>query len=143
MMNIPSNRYLAVDSIVCRARYPQIGGNFSFPGISCIKGECAHCGEHLLEDLIKSTNEDLLNENRRITWRKWLVKEGKSAPEKCQLKGTVRQAVAELLRLLNPLKAHIFWSNWHRNTFDYIRHNLVRGQVVQIFDFAMNFRNIY
>ena len=45
--------------------------------------------------------------------------------------------------MLKSLKAHIFRANWNRNIFDSIHTNLQPGQVVQIFDFAMNFRNIY
>ena len=72
-----------------------------------------------------------------------MMKEGKSTPDKCQVRGTVSQAVNELIQILQKLKSHIFRANWHRNLFDYIRKNMLTGYIVQIFDFAMNFKNIY
>ena len=49
----------------------------------------------------------------------------------------------ELVDLLKDLKAHIFRANWNKNIFDFVRKNLSTGYLVQIFDFAQNFRNIY
>ena len=45
--------------------------------------------------------------------------------------------------MLETLKIHIFRSTWHRNIFEFIRKNVQTGYVVQIFDFTMNFHNIY
>ena len=45
--------------------------------------------------------------------------------------------------MLQSLKGHLFRANWNRNMFDYIWKHVQNGQVVQIFDFAMNFRNLY
>ena len=41
------------------------------------------------------------------------------------------------------LKGHLFRANWNRNIFDDICKHLVPGYVVQIFNFTMNFHNIY
>ena len=71
-----------------------------------------------------------------------MTKPGKSAPEKCQIIGMVPQAVSELMNMIDPLKSHIFCSNWHRNIFEIIRRNLLQGYIVQIFDFEMNFHNM-
>ena len=72
-----------------------------------------------------------------------MTKNGKSTPKKCQITGTVQQAVDQLLEMLETLKIHIFRSTWHRNIFEFIRKNVQTGYVVQIFDFTMNFCNIY
>ena len=45
--------------------------------------------------------------------------------------------------MVQLLKGHIFRANWNRNIFDYVRKHLQKGRVVQVFDFAMNFRNLY
>ena len=37
-----------------------------------------------------------------------MKKNSKSAQEKCQIKGTVRQAVQELMQTLHPLRSHVF-----------------------------------
>ena len=55
----------------------------------------------------------------------------------------IRQALNELVQMLKFLKGHLFRANWNRNLFEHVRKNLCNGQVVQIFDFAMNFRNFY
>ena len=143
MKNIPSNRYAAIDMVVCPARIQQIGSEFSFPCLNCIDGICTVCGETVLENIIQENNQNILQENKHITWRKWMIKPGKSAPEKCQIRGTVKQAVTELLEIVQPLKGHIFRSNWNRNLFEYICNNIRPGYIVQIFDFAMNYRNMY
>ena len=143
MRNVPSNRYTAVDYVVCPGRQQQIGSKFSFPAMKCITGDCDQCGEHLLHEAISENNAQILHDNKHITWHKWMVKTGKSAPDKCVVKGTVCQAVQELLNLVKPLKSHLFRANWHKNLFDYVRQNIAPGHIIQIFDFAMNFRNLY
>ena len=143
MKCIPSNRYDAVDSVVCSTRHKQFGSDFEFPNMDCLAGKCENCGEHLLHEVITGGNEQLFLENKRISWRKWITQTGTSAPDKCQIKGTVRQALDELLQMLQSLKMHLFRANWNRNVFDYIRHHLSSGYIVQIFDFAMNFKNVY
>ena len=45
--------------------------------------------------------------------------------------------------MLQSLKMRLFRANWNRNVFDYIRHHLSSGYIVQIFDFTMNFKNVY
>ena len=72
-----------------------------------------------------------------------MSKLGETVPEKCQIKGTLHQALQELSDLVKLLKSHIFWANWNRNLFEYIRGNIPDNSIVQIFDFAQNFRNIY
>ena len=143
LKNIPSNRYAAINSVVCTSRILQRGSKFSFPHISCINGLCSECGESKLREIINENNTEILTQNRTITWRKWMKKPEKTAHEKIQIRGTVKQAVTELLEIVKPLKSHIFRSNWNRNLFDYMKTNLRPGYIVQIFDFAMNFRNIY
>ena len=49
----------------------------------------------------------------------------------------------ELLGIVKQLKPHIFRANWHRNLFKNIRKDIPAGQVIQQFDFAMNFRNLH
>ena len=141
--NVPSKRYHAVDSVVCDERILQEGSEISFAKCDCIFGNCEHCGECGLHEKILQSNQDVFNQNRTITWHQWLPRPGKSIPEKCQIKGTIRQATNAMLELLKPLKGHLFRANWNRNIFQYIRSNLLQGYVVQIFDFAMNFRNMY
>ena len=143
MKQIPSNRYCAVESVMCSDRIKQVGSNYEFPRMECISGSCNNCGTKLLSDEITEANQQLLNLNRTITWRKWVTREGKSAHEKIQMRGTIKQALENLFHMIDNLKAHIFCANWHRNTFEYFRTNIVSGQIVQIFDFAQNFRNFY
>ena len=84
-------------------------------------------------------------QDRDISWCKWISRNGKSAPDKCQINGSLKQGIGidELMEIVSNLKAHIFRSNWHRNLFEYIRRNMLSGYVVQIFDFAMNYRNTH
>ena len=139
---IPSNRYRAVDAVVCSDHMQQVGSDFKFPSMRCLSGDCESCGTEHLATLINTENENL-SHSQRITWHRWMKKNGKSAHEKVQIRGTIKQAIDELLKMLETLKNHLFRSNWHRNLFDHIRKNLKSGYIVQIFDFAMNYQNIY
>ena len=143
MKEIPSNRYHAVDLIVCLERKNQVGCDFSFPKLECVSGNCESCGVRRLEEKIRNVNFKFFQERKIVTWCKWMVPVGKSAPEKSQVRGTVGQAITELMTMLTLLKGHLFRANWHRNLFDFSRRNMQIGTIVQIFDFAMNFRNIY
>ena len=143
MKQIPGNRYAAVEKVLCVERYTQAGSDYTYPGFDCIYGNCTRCGEMSLEELIRESNQQMITENKHITWRKWLNQEGTKPKAKCQIKGTIRQAITELITLLRGLKPHLFRANWNRNTFEYIKRNLQPGHIVQIFDFAMNFRNWY
>ena len=89
MKGIPSNRYHAVDKVVCPERHVQTGTGFSFPMNRCLTGECEMCGEKLLENVIQNENPTFFYDNRQISWRKWMSMEGKKAPQKCQVRGTV------------------------------------------------------
>ena len=141
--SIPANRYDIVDQVVCPDRKEQTGVDFSFPLMKCITGACQDCGEEKLNEEIRNSNRESFAENKKISWRKWMMRSGKSAPEKCQIKGTLKQSIEELLFSVRTFKAHIFWANWNRNLFEYSRKNITDGQIIQIFDFAMNFCNMY
>ena len=111
--------------------------------MDCLLGSRQMCGEAQLEEMIRNSNSEMFSTSRRLTWHHWMTRVGKSAPEKCQIRGTVSPAVNELVDLLKDLKAHVFRANWNKNIFDFVRKNLSSGYLVQIFDFAQNFKNIY
>ena len=52
MKNVPSNRYKAVDSVVCSDRYSQYGSKFTFPRRDCIEGTCSECGVSMLDNIL-------------------------------------------------------------------------------------------
>ena len=56
----PANQYKAVEKVVCCDHFQQVGTNFTFPKMECISGTCHLCGERLLEQLIKSENEEMM-----------------------------------------------------------------------------------
>ena len=120
MTDIPSNRYHAVDFVVCSEQHLQVGGDFMFPNLQCILGKCDHCGENQLEGKVCTSNADLIRDKKMLTWHKWMVPSGKSTPEKCQIRGTVSQAVNELTFLLTSLKSHMFRANWNHNLLKYM-----------------------
>ena len=140
---LPSDKYKVVASIQCPDRYEQMHCNYNFPRFECIVGQCANCGVELLEDLLKSGNEFLLKENRNLTWRRWMNKPGKTTPDNLPVKGTLKQAISSLLDMLPQLSRHLFRATWNRNIYDYIKKHLEPGQLVQVFDFSMNFRNFH
>ena len=72
---------------------------------------------------------------------KWKTIEGKSAPQKVEIRGTIRQGVNALLSSVDDISQHLFRANWHRNIFDYIRANLKHGYILQVMDLSMNFNN--
>ena len=141
LQNLPGNRYAIVDSVVCTHRRHQVGSDFSFTKMSCLNETCEEHGEGILQKIIDESNE-MLRENRHISWQKWMSKLGKSAPDKCQVRGTLQQAIAEMLQIVKPLKSQFFGANWNHNIFEYMRRNLRPGYLLQILDFAMNFKNI-
>ena len=89
LKSVPSNRYAAVDCVVCEDHCQQVGTNFTFPKQECIEGNCQNCGTAVLEGILCKENIDMVTQNRSITWHKWVTQTGKSAPEKCQIKGTI------------------------------------------------------
>ena len=90
-----------------------------------------------------SLNTDLLQLNRQIHWHQWKLVDGKSAPQKCEMKGSLRKAVNEFLEVVEDISKHPFRAYWHRNVFDYIKGHLHNGYLLQVMDFAMNFNNWY
>ena len=70
---------------MCSDRQKQIGSDHNFPGMDCILGKCNLCGTNVLGDQIKEANAQMLCDRKSITWRKWVTRTGKSAPEKLQM----------------------------------------------------------
>ena len=105
--------------------------------------ECDLCGTDKVKHAIKHQNEVLLKSNIQMQWHKWQVVEGKLAPQKCRLKGTVRKAMTEFLTQVDDISDHLFRANWHCCVFDYIKSNMKNGYVLQVMDFAMKFNNWY
>ena len=137
------NRYGVVDASLCDVRYGQFGTDYSFCGHSCITRQCSDCGKHKLKELIEVLNGDVLKLNKTISWHKWQTLEGKTVPQKCQIKKPLKTAVNEFLNIVEDLSEHLFRANWHKNLFQYIKGNLLFGYVLQVMDFAMNFNNWY
>ena len=140
---LPADKYKLVSSVQCCERYQQSQCDYEYPRFECIVGECENCGLSMLEDLIRSTNEKMLKENKNLTWRRWMNKPGKSTPDNLPVKGTLKQAVDSLLTMIPGLSKHLFRSTWNRSVYDYVKKHLVVGRVAMIFDFSMNFRNFH
>ena len=140
---LPRNRYHAVDYTLCEMRQGQFGTDFQFCLRKCNTRECEECGTKKLRNLIEDVNGDLLKLNNRISWHRWQKLDGKSVPEKCQIKKPLRTAVTDFLDIIHDLSQHLFRANWNRNVFQFIKNNMVRGYVLQVMDFAMNFSNWY
>ena len=47
--NLSSNRYAAVNAIVCQEREQQMGSDFAYLKLTCIQGKCNACGVSMLE----------------------------------------------------------------------------------------------
>ena len=143
MKDIPGNKYKAIKATQCSEKFPQHGTESEFPKLDCILGKCDKCGVKHLEDIIRTSNEVLFSQNKNITWRRWMKKKGVGAPVPVQIRGTVNQALKYLIDIVKPLRSHLFRSIWNRNVFDNIRKRIIWGYIVQIFDFAMNFKNFF
>ena len=57
---IPSNRFCAVDCVICSERIRQVGSESTFPRMSCLLGQCNSCGIEALENAIRSANKGLI-----------------------------------------------------------------------------------
>ena len=143
LKGIPPNKYLMMESTYCDIKHGQFGTSYQFCPHTCITRNCDSCGIWKLRQSIHTLNAELLQLNRPITWHRWQVFEGKTAPRKGQIKGTLRSAVNEFLEIVEDMSGHVFRSNWNRNIFQYIRGHLEVGYVLQVIDFAMNFNNRY
>ena len=89
MKNIPANRYRAVETVLCDDQHKQAGTGMEFPKMDCITGKCKNCGECVLRQCIEAANEQMISVNKWISWRKWMTQKGKSAPDKCQVTGSI------------------------------------------------------
>ena len=69
--------------------------------------------------------------------------EGRSVPQKTEVRGTLRAAVNGFLEVIEDLSGHLFRANWNKNVFQYIKGHLEEGFLLQVMDFAMNFNNRY
>ena len=141
--SIPSNKFACIDSTLCSLRTGQFGSSYTFAPHECITRDCSECGKSKLKVTIQESNAELLRLNKKITWHRWQTVEGSSAPQKCEVKGTLRSGVNELLDIIEDLSEHLFRANWHRNVFQYMQKHLRKGYVLQVMDFAMNFKNWY
>ena len=143
---IPPNKYLAIESTVCDVRnghFGEICGKQQFAQRDCIYRDCMECGVNKLKLTIEDLNRDILRLNRPITYHRWKSVEGKSTPQKCEIKKPLKSVVTDFLDLLENFSQHLFRSNWHRTVFDHVKKNLQPGYVLQVLDFAMNFNNRY
>ena len=86
---IPSNKYSVIESTLCDVRSGQFGITYEFRKHSCITRECNQCGQGKLLEIINGSNEELLCTNQTLTWHRWQLIQGKSAPQKCAIKGTL------------------------------------------------------
>ena len=143
LKGIPSNRYSCLEHSFCDIRQRQFGTSYSFAQKDCITQNCNNCGTFKLCTLIEDTasNSELLRLNQTFTWHQWKKPEGKSAPQKTEVRGTLRSAVNYFLEMTEDLAGHLFRANWNKNVFQYIKGHLQRGYILQVMDFAMNFNN--
>ena len=141
---IPSNKYHCLDATYCELREGQFDATYEFALKKCVRRTCDNCGQQALHTIIEDLNAVLLQENKRVTYHKWFKMPGeKTVPQKIEVKGTLRSAVNEFLEMIETLSSHLFRANWHRNIFQYMRKHMMRGYVLQVMDFAMNFNNRY
>ena len=141
--NVPPNKYLCLDVSFCEIRQGKFGTTSLFPKKNCITRSCEECGVWKLRKELEENNKELLQLNRRTSWHKWKNVDSFSVPQKCEIKGTLKAAVNEFLVIVEEISNHLFRANWHQNVFQYIRGHLQRGYILQVMDFAMNFRNWY
>ena len=139
---VPSNRYDALKAVTCEDRVEQKGTEHSFAKLSCITGNCNECGVDKLKVAITMANQEIVDKNAVISWKKWMTPTGKKSPENTNVRGTLVQGIDYLVDCIKNLGGHMFRSQWNRNWFQYIRKHLIVGLIAQIFDFSMNFRNI-
>ena len=140
---IPPNKYDILDSTMCDVRHSQYDTSYKFCMYKCITHNYAHCRNKNLVDIVKSLNTEVPRTNKALTWHRWQLIQGRSAPQKCPIRGTLRSGVNEFLDIVEQISEHLFRANWNRNIFQYIKKNLKVGYVLQVLDFAMNFNNCY
>ena len=143
LKGIPPNKYALMEMSMCDTRTGQFGTNYTFPKHKCVSRECEDCGRRQMKIMIAANNKKLLEDNKVITWHQWRNLEGKSGPKKIEIRKRISTATEEFLNIVNNVSSHLFRANWHRNMFEYMKQNLVPGYVLQVMDFAMNFRNWY
>ena len=143
IQGIPSNKYTVLDSTMCDIHHGQFGTGYQFSLAKCIMCNCNDCGKMKLGEVLKTLNEDLLKSSKILTWHRWQLVQGRSATQKCLIKGTLKAAVNEFLDIVEDISDHLFRANWNCNMFQFIKNNLQNGYILQVMDFAMNFNNWY
>ena len=86
---LPLNRYACVDTSFCTSRHGQFGTSYAFASRKCIRRECSECRSVKLRVKLQEINSDLLQLNRSFTWHQWKIPEGRSAPQKSEVRGTL------------------------------------------------------
>ena len=89
----------------------QFGTNYQFAPHECITRMCENCGKDVLKRKLEEANKDIMKSNKSMQWHVWRTVEGKSAPQKCQVKGTIRQGVNQFLSVVTDISPHLFRAN--------------------------------
>ena len=97
--------------------------------------------EKKLKDILEDCNTELLQMNKRITWHRWQIVQGRTVPQKLEVKGTLKSTLNEFLDTIESIAGHLFRANWNRNVFQYMKGHLQEGYLLQVMDFAMNYSN--
>ena len=140
VQGIAANKYTAVNQTLCPQREEQFGTHYQFARHDWVMRNCGLCGKAKMM-VILDLNKEMLNKS--IKWHKWKTLEGKTAPQKVEIKGSIRNAINDYVTVVDNISDHLFRANWNRNVFDYIKGNLKPRYVLQVMDFAMNFNNWY
>ena len=140
---LPRNKYDAVAKTYCEGTTTQHGTQHSFANIKCIYRNCEHCGVNIIREKIEAANESLLLTNPTVKYDQWHDVIDSNVPRIVTMKCSLREALDRFYRQLDLISDHLFRARWNRNLLTYLKKNIMPGQIVQVQDFAMNFRNFY
>ena len=134
---------MVIESTLCAVRNGQFGTTHKFAPHKCVNRYCEECRKWKLKMFIQDMNAKLLDKNPNVTYHHWQKMDGKTVPKKCEFKRPLKTVVNTFIDIIDDLSSHLFRSSWHRQVFQYAKHNLMLGFLLQVIDFAMNFNNHY
>ena len=138
VQSTPRNLADAVSHTQC-----PVADDQQYAKLSCIRGECDHCGVGLLSDILFDSNPDIALDKTMI-WHQWnlvMKANGKNTPSFVEVTGTFENMVYNFCQNVELLGLHLFTATWQNRMARAFRNNLRKGTLFQILDFGQNYLN--
>ena len=104
----------------------------------CLDRKCENCGIQNLKNVLQITEPQQV-----CQWRRWEIVPETKRKEIVSKEGSFASFIEELTNECTTFSKHLFVAQWQHNQFRHLTENIPSGSVVQVLDFAQNYRCIF